>query len=126
MDDVGQEGNNLGLSMTAGVITSIPYDSVPADAKSPIRVDYLPKNDNQPKRKDPLPHHLNQGGSDFHQYPAWDPGSAPLPSPSSSTHPTGPRPPPHAGSHTSLKPLTRSDLPTRGKQSKTCTQPYTE
>ena len=113
-DDVGQEGNNIGLSMTAGVITSIPYDSVPADPKSPIAVDYLPKNEAQLKRKDPLPHHLNQGGSDFHQYPAWEPGSAPPPSLRDSSHPTGPRPPPHGGSsHTSLKPVSRDVLPAR-------------
>lgn len=113
-DDVGQEGNNLGLSMTAGVITSIPYDSVPADSRSPIAVDYLPKNEPQSKRKEPLPHHLNQGGSDFHQYPAWDPASAPTPSSRDSSHPTGPRPPPHgSSSHTSLKPVSRDALPPR-------------
>ena len=112
-EDVGQEGNNIGLSMTAGVITSIPYDSVPADPKSPITVDYLPKNEPQPKRKEPLPHHLNQGGSDFHQYPAWDPGSAPPPSSRDSSHPTGPRPPPHGSGHGSLKPVSRDILPPR-------------
>lgn len=113
--DLGHEGENLGLSMTAGVITSIPYDSVPADPKSPIPVDYLPKNDNPPRRKDPLPHHLNKGGGDFHQYPAWDPQAAPT---SSSSHPTGPRPPPHSSAGSSLKPLTSMTLPTRDSSRK--------
>src|SRR5690349_21318105 len=55
-----------GLNMMAGVITSIPYDSVAADSKSPIPVDYLPRNDQMPLRKEPLPHHLNKPGGDFH------------------------------------------------------------
>ena len=113
--DLGHEApENLGLSMTAGVITSIPYDSVPADQKSPIAVDYLPKNESQPqKRREPLPHHLNKGGSDFHQYPAWDPQSAAPATNGSASHPTGPRPPPHSSStQSSLKPLAQV-LPVR-------------
>ncbi len=81
-----------GLSTTAGVISSIPYDSVLADSKTPISVDYLPRSDQVPSRKEPLPHHLNKGGGDFHQYPAWHPAS---PTTNGSSHPTGPRPPPH-------------------------------
>ncbi|KAL9125416.1 MAG: hypothetical protein Q9217_005383, partial [Psora testacea] len=116
--DLGHEApENLGLSMTAGVITSIPYDSVPADQKSPITVDYLPKNDPQSaKRRDPLPHHLNKGGGDFHQYPAWDPQSAPV-SNGSNSHLSGPRPPPHSSSASSLKPLT-AILPARDSSRK--------
>ncbi|KAI9801002.1 MAG: hypothetical protein M1825_003536 [Sarcosagium campestre] len=79
-----------GLAMTAGVITSIPYDSVNADPKLPIPVDYLPRGDQQPQRREPLPHHLNKGGTDFHQYPAFYPGSTP----NGGSHPSGPRPPP--------------------------------
>ena len=92
-----------GLAMTAGVITSIPYDSVAADSKAPISVDYLPRADQKPARKDPLPHHLSKGGSDFHQYPAIYASS---PSPSSSSHPSGPRPPPSSsGSSSTLSPV---------------------
>ena len=72
-EDSGQDGDNLGLSMTAGVITSIPYDSVPSGGKTPISVDYLPKNDMSLPRKEPLPHHLGKGGKDFHQYPSFNP-----------------------------------------------------
>ncbi|KAI9824787.1 MAG: hypothetical protein M1832_001615 [Thelocarpon impressellum] len=81
-----------GLAMTAGVITSIPYDSVPADGKAPIPVDYLPRADQKPSRKEPLPHHLSKGGGDFHQYPAFNPMSPPTPT--AASHPSGPRPPP--------------------------------
>ncbi|KAI9837367.1 MAG: hypothetical protein M1837_003004 [Sclerophora amabilis] len=82
-----------GLSMTAGVITSIPYDSVPADSKSPIPVEYLPRGDQKPLRKEPLPHHLNKGGGDFHQYPAvFHPSSSTTPN--GTSHPSGPRPAP--------------------------------
>src|ERR1700712_3452036 len=40
--------DQTGINMTAGVITSIPYDSVTADSKSPIPVDYLPRSDQMP------------------------------------------------------------------------------
>lgn len=79
-----------GLAMMAGVITSIPYDSVEADGRSPIPVDYLPRGDQMPIRREPLPHHLNKGGGDFHQYPSFDPAKIQLPS----SHVSGPRPPP--------------------------------
>ncbi|MCJ1433773.1 hypothetical protein MMC27_003138 [Xylographa pallens] len=92
--DSGADVN--GLSMTAGVITSIPYDSL-SDSKTPIPVDYLPRSDQVPTRRDPLPHHLNKGGGDFHQYPQWDPQKAPP----NTAHLTGPRPPPHASQTTS-------------------------
>ena len=117
MDQGHEAPENLGLSMTAGVITSIPYDSVPADQKSPIAVDYLPKNDGQsPRRRDPLPHHLNKGGGDFHQYPAWDPQAAPVMNGSTSQL-SGPRPPPHSSNSSSLKPL-NAILPTRDSSRK--------
>ena len=107
--DMGRDApENIGLSMTAGVITSIPYDSVPADPKSPITVEYLPKNEGQtPKRREPLPHHLNKGGTDFHQYPAWDPPTMPATTNGSSSHVGGPRPPPSSSS-SSLKPVNQS------------------
>ncbi|KAF7935426.1 uncharacterized protein EAE97_008333 [Botrytis byssoidea] len=78
-----------GINTMAGVITSIPYDSVMADGRSPIPVDYLPRSDQVPLRREPLPHHLNMNGMDFHQYPASDTASI-----NGSSHPTGPRPPP--------------------------------
>ena len=97
--------------MTAGVITSIPYDSTP-DGKTPIPVDYLPKNEKPKSQKEPLPHHLGKNGKDFHQYPSWYPGQV-----VDSSHPTGPRPPPHSQSSSSLKPLSAL-LPTRDSSRK--------
>lgn len=93
--DYPNDEDTTGLSSNAGVITAIPYESVTADGRAPIPVDYLPKNEKAIARKDPLPHHLNKGGGDYHQYPAWDP-QTPTPPNGSSSHPTGPRPPPHA------------------------------
>jgi cytokinesis protein len=78
---VGADGSGIG--MNAGVITTIPYDSVPG-GDSPRSVDYLPKNGD---RREPLPHHLNKGGGDFHQYPA-------ISTPSRNMGP--PQPPPHS------------------------------
>ncbi|KAI9813819.1 MAG: hypothetical protein M1827_003609 [Pycnora praestabilis] len=85
------EEDQTGLSMTAGVITSIPYDSVASDGKSPIPVDFLPRGDQKPLRSEPLPHHLNKGGTDYHQYPAV---SLSHQLSNGSSHPSGPRPPP--------------------------------
>ncbi|KAI9746411.1 MAG: hypothetical protein M1818_000124 [Claussenomyces sp. TS43310] len=76
-----------GLAMMSGVITSIPYESVVPDSRSPISVDYLPKSDQMPIRREPLPHHLNKGGGDFHQYPVFDPSAVPT----TNSRPTGPR-----------------------------------
>lgn len=77
-----------GLATQTGVITSIPYDSVPAD-RLPVPVEHLPKDDNRPaSQRDPLPHHLNKGGGDYHQYPA-------VSYPNGTISVVGPRPPPH-------------------------------
>ncbi|KAF2491516.1 FH2-domain-containing protein [Lophium mytilinum] len=92
-------GLDSGLSMTAGVITSIPYDNMPMDSRSPVPVEYLPNDDPRAARRaEPLPHHLNKGGGDFHQYPVFDPSRPPT-NGSSSSGP--PRPPPH-GSGTTI------------------------
>jgi len=70
------------LAMNAGPISSIPYDSAAQD-RLPLSVDHLPKSDRTISVRDPLPHHLNKGGGDFHQYPAFQPptmqGPRPLP-----------------------------------------------
>ncbi|KAK4127687.1 FH2-domain-containing protein [Parathielavia appendiculata] len=85
-----------GINMTAGVITTIPYESVSADRRSPVPVDYLPKFDQMPLRREPLPHQLNKLTSDFHQYPSFDPSAVRPTSP----YPPGPRPPPAASNIT--------------------------
>jgi len=110
--DISNSADLSGLSMTAGAITSIPYDSVSADSKTPISVDYLPRSDQVAVRREPLPHHLNKGGGDFHQYPAWDPTSPPT---NGSSHLTGPRPPPHSA-NTTAAPNSSSDRVAKSQQ----------
>ncbi|PBP23824.1 cytokinesis protein sepA [Diplocarpon rosae] len=88
------------LNMMSGIITSIPYDSVMADGKSPIPVDYLPRSDQMPVRREPLPHHLNKPGSDFHQYPPIIDLAAPPNG--GSSHPSGPRPAPGGGGNLTM------------------------
>ncbi|KAF1811048.1 hypothetical protein P152DRAFT_483372 [Eremomyces bilateralis CBS 781.70] len=98
-DRPGSSGHDAaGLNMQAGVITSIPYETV-ADRGSPIAVNYLPNEENPPRRgpREPLPHHLNKATSDFHQYPVIN-RMAPPPKPGASDAP--PRPPPHASMST--------------------------
>lgn len=63
-------------NMMSATITSIPYDATATGSRSPIPVDYLPNADQVPVRREPLPHHLNKG-SDFHQYPTFDPSANP-------------------------------------------------
>ncbi|EME86861.1 uncharacterized protein MYCFIDRAFT_49427 [Pseudocercospora fijiensis CIRAD86] len=72
------------LAMQAGVITSIPYDAVAKDTRPPLLVDHA---EWPVSKREPLPHHLNKGGGDFHQYPAFDASSLP------------PRPPTHGSSY---------------------------
>ena len=89
-----------GLSMTAGVITSIPYDSLSTSSKTPIPVEYLPRQQDQiqhqSQRNDTQPHHLNKNGVDFHQYPAWEPTKMPA-------GPAGPRQQPGWSQATSIR-----------------------
>jgi cytokinesis protein len=74
------EGSDA-FSTNAGVITSIPYESV-SDGLVPSQID---SHDDRMSRRDLLPHQLNKGGADFHQYPSFDPGKM-----------APPNPPPHA------------------------------
>jgi cytokinesis protein len=79
----------------AGILTSIPFDNMPSDSKTPIPVEYLPKQDPN-ARREPSPSHLAKGAADFHQYPIWDPKAVP----NAPAHVSGPRPPPHASTMT--------------------------
>lgn len=60
-------------NLMAGIMTSIPYDSVASGSRSPVPVEYLPKGEQMPVRREPLPHQLNKG--DYHQYPSFDSSS---------------------------------------------------
>ena len=92
IDSPYSPGADPATNLMSGVITAIPYDSVPEDARSPIPVDYLPREGAMPARREPLPHQLNRSGGDFHQYPAFDSSAHS----NGSSHPSGPRPPPGA------------------------------
>ncbi|KEQ65037.1 FH2-domain-containing protein [Aureobasidium melanogenum CBS 110374] len=71
----------------AGLMTAIPYDSVPRDTRSPVRVDYLPENNTQLPTAPRPPQHASQYSlastgrtssyensihSQYDQYPASD------------------------------------------------------
>lgn len=85
-----------GYSAPGAVVTSIPFDSLPSDTKSPIPVDSISKTETPSAQRDPSPNSFAiTAAGDFHQYPAWNPSTVPQMQQSFS-HPTGPRPPPHA------------------------------
>ncbi len=103
----GQEPDNSGLNMTAGVITSIPYSATTAGGQAPVSIEYVPRDDQVPTRKDPQPFQLARGG-DFHQYPAINGMS------NGSSHPTGPRPPPQAANPSGSLTMASSQAGDRG------------
>ncbi|KAK0782104.1 hypothetical protein LTR02_013863 [Friedmanniomyces endolithicus] len=83
----GRTGHD-GLNMQAGVVTSIPYDSMSADTRQPSRTGQMDRPGSQ---REPQPHHLNKGGGDFHQYPSVEGNSQ------GQSNGHLPRPPIHAG-----------------------------
>lgn len=83
------------LNHTAGVITSIPFENMPSDLRSPVPVDYLHRAESNAWRE-PSPSHLAKSGGDFHQYPAWDPKNVH----NGYGHLNGPRPSSHASNIT--------------------------
>lgn len=74
----------------SGIITAIPYDSVPPNAKSPIPVEYLPKSDPTTRRDA-----SSYGGKGPYDYSQYSPSSSAATIQSSSPQLSGPRPPPH-------------------------------
>lgn len=89
---------DAGINSMAGVISSIPYDAVHSNSRSPISVEYLPQGDQIPVRREPLPHQLNRPGHDYHQYPSIDQLSNP------------------AGSHASMARTSNVTMASTGKQ----------
>lgn len=75
-------------------ITSIPFESLPSDTKTPVAIDSMSRPDS---RHDPSPGHIGRSAGDFHQYPNWASSSAPN---GYSSHPSGPRPPPQVSNLT--------------------------
>lgn len=66
------------LQSQAGVISSIPYESANRDTAQPVLIRTVGGDERRPSTREPLPHHLNKGGGDFHQYPAWEGQSQPM------------------------------------------------
>lgn len=97
--DMSHDVDHNGFPVSAGVVTSIPFESLPSDTKTPIPVDNVSRPDSS-ARRDASPNTIAKfAGGDFHQYPAWNPSSVQQVQQYSS-HPTGPRPPPHASNVT--------------------------
>ncbi|KAJ5099183.1 hypothetical protein N7532_006184 [Penicillium argentinense] len=93
--DLSHDMDPGSIAPTAGVITSIPFESLPSDTRTPIPIDNMSRPDSA--RHEPSPNHIGKTGGDFHQYPTWTSSSAPN---GSGSHPSGPRPPPHASNMT--------------------------
>jgi len=91
-------GDELNINSMAGVVSSIPYDSVAPDLnRQPIPVDYprpVSRGDDG-REREITPHSIARLG-DFHQYPNVDP------QPQHYSHPTGPRPPPSSSGSSTL------------------------
>ncbi|KAJ5358491.1 Cytokinesis protein sepA [Penicillium cataractarum] len=107
--DMTGDIDSASLAPTAGVITSIPYDSMPSDTRTPIPIDSMSRPDSS--RLEPSPNNLGKSGGDYHQYPTWTSTSAP----NGSSHPSGPRPPPHTSGMT-MTSSTSGDRGTRYQQ----------
>ncbi|EEP78264.1 cytokinesis protein sepA [Uncinocarpus reesii 1704] len=71
---------------SSGLITSIPYDSVPPNTKSPIPVDYLPKSDSSARKE------LAKSSYDYPQHSPFGNTTVQTVSPQLAA----PRPPPHS------------------------------
>lgn len=98
------------IAPTAGVITSIPFESLPSDTRMPVPIDSMSRPDSA--RHEPSPNHIGKSGGDFHQYPTWTPSSVPN---GYGSHPSGPRPPPH-GSNMTMSSSASGDRGTRYQQ----------
>lgn len=48
-----------GMTTMPGVMTTIPYETLAPDRRSPVALDYLPRADQMPIRREPNPHHLS-------------------------------------------------------------------
>lgn len=78
-----------------GAITTIPFDSLSSDTRTPVPIDNMPRPDSS--RQEVPPNYFGRTGGDFHQNPTLTSSSAPH---GYASHPSGPRPPPHASNMT--------------------------
>ena len=80
-----------GINMNAGVMTAIPYEAAP-ESRQPSSEYAL----RETTSREPQPHQLARG-TDFHQYPAFNPATMPQ---TTGNSVAPPRPPPHASNVT--------------------------
>ncbi|KAJ5822866.1 Diaphanous autoregulatory [Penicillium robsamsonii] len=106
--DMTQDLDPSSIAHTSGVITSIPFESLPTDTRTPIPIDNSRPGSS---RHEPSPNHLGKSGGDYHQYPTVTSTSAPN---GYASHPSGPRPPPHTSNSTSNSTLSSSNSGDRG------------
>lgn len=79
--DMTHDMDPSSIAPTPGMITSVPFESLPSDTRTPVPIDNMrPDSRHEPS----------------HQYPSWSSTSAP----NGYSHPSGPRPPPHASNMT--------------------------
>lgn len=84
-------GEAPGLAMQAGVITSLPYNGASGGHRDLSPASFVTGDDTRSIRpRNPSPHAFANGGSDFHQYPSFEP----TPWNGSASQPSGPRPAP--------------------------------
>lgn len=93
--DMSHDLDPASIAPTAGVITSIPFESLPSDTRNPIPVESMSRPESS--RQEHSPNLVGKAGGDFHQYPAFNGSSVPN---GYSSHPSGPRPPPHSSNLT--------------------------
>ncbi|KAF7712744.1 Uncharacterized protein PECH_003748 [Penicillium ucsense] len=105
VDTHGDPDTSSFPSMSAGGITSMPYDSMPSDTRTPIPIDNYPRPESSSSRLEPSSSSYGKPGGDFHyHHPTWtSSSSAPNAPPNgyNPSHPSsGPRPPPHSSGMT--------------------------
>ncbi|KAJ5107583.1 hypothetical protein N7456_004258 [Penicillium angulare] len=106
--DMTQDFDPANVAPAPG-ITSVPFESLPSDTRTPIPIDHMSRPDS---RHDNSTNYLSKSGSESHAFPGWASSSAPN---VSATHPSGPRPPPH-GSNLTMTSSTSGDRGTRYQQ----------
>lgn len=93
--DLTHDMDPSSIAPAPGVITSIPFESLPSDTRNPVPIDNMARPDSS--RHEPSSNHFGKTGGELYQNPGWTSSSAPN---GYASHPSGPRPPPHASNMT--------------------------
>ncbi|KAJ6145155.1 hypothetical protein N7470_009050 [Penicillium chermesinum] len=65
--DMSHDLDPSSFAPTAGVITSIPFESLPSDTRNPVAIESMSRPDSS--RHEHSPNLIGKAGGDFHQYP---------------------------------------------------------